>query len=52
MMEQTIEQGRDGGGIAQELTPVFHGAIRRDSVESGSPAPSSLSCVFLLRSGC
>jgi hypothetical protein len=27
-MEQTIEQRRDGGGVAQELPPVVHGAIR------------------------
>ena len=30
MVEQTIEQGRDGGGVAQELAPVVHGAIRSD----------------------
>ena len=30
MVEQTIEQRRDGGGVAQELVPVLHGAIRRE----------------------
>lgn len=29
MVEQTIEQRGDGGGVAEELTPIFHGAIRR-----------------------
>jgi len=28
MVEQPIEQRRDGGGIAEELAPVFDGAIR------------------------
>src|SRR6266542_2105362 len=30
MMEQPIEQRGDGGGVAEELAPVFHGTIRRD----------------------
>lgn len=30
MVEQAIEQRRGGGGIAQELAPVFDGTIRRD----------------------
>jgi hypothetical protein len=39
-MEQTIEQRRDGGGVAQELPPVVHGAIRGDSVEYSLPSLS------------
>src|SRR5713101_437080 len=30
VVEQTVEQRRDGGGVAQELAPVFDGTIRRD----------------------
>ena len=60
MVEQPIEQRGDGGGVAEELAPVFHGAIRRDSTESpatrasstgarssttrSSPPPSSIAC--------
>jgi len=36
MVEQTIEQRRDGGGVAEELVPVFHGAIRLCYVEFAS----------------
>ena len=51
MVEQPIEQRRDGGGVAQELAPVFHGAIRSNSVESGNPAPSGLFVCFPLALG-
>jgi len=27
VVEEAIEERRDGGGIAQELAPVFHGAV-------------------------
>ena len=27
VVEQPIEQRRDGGGVAEELAPVFHGAM-------------------------
>src|SRR5437867_9736968 len=30
MVEEPIEQRRDGSGVAEELAPVFHGAIRGD----------------------
>jgi hypothetical protein len=29
MMEEPIEQRGDGGGIAEQLTPVVHRSIRR-----------------------
>jgi hypothetical protein len=29
-MEQSVQQGGDGGRIAEELPPVLDGAIRRD----------------------
>ncbi len=30
MVEETIEQRGDGGGVAEELAPVLDGAIRSD----------------------
>jgi hypothetical protein len=34
VMEEPVEQRGDGGGVAEELAPVFHGAVGRDYVES------------------
>jgi hypothetical protein len=34
VVEETIQQRGDGGGVAEELGPVLHGAIRSDYVES------------------
>jgi len=30
MVQQAVQQRGDGGRVAEELAPVFHGAIRRD----------------------
>jgi hypothetical protein len=30
VVEETIQQRGDGGGVAEELPPVFHGTVRCD----------------------
>jgi hypothetical protein len=34
VVRQAVEHRAHGSGVAEELSPVVHGTIRRDSVES------------------
>lgn len=36
VVQQPIEQGGDGGGIAEELAPILDGAVRGEEVEARS----------------
>jgi hypothetical protein len=36
VVEQAIQEGGHGRGIAEELAPVLDGAVRGDSVEFGA----------------
>ena len=36
MMKQAVEHGADGGGITEQLTPVFDGANWRSATQASS----------------
>ena len=40
VMEESVEDGAGGGGVAEDLSPVLEGANNLDSVESICQEPS------------